>query len=240
MVYAIIAVVTLVVLGGLAWVILKSGGGSGTSSGGSISRGGTIDTNPKKRPKSKSATSTSSSTTQGGQRRNWVIAQDGDISGQTYHMGNRTVTIGRKPTNFIQVGDSEVSRVHCQLRPAGARAELVDMNSSSGTFLDGEKLTPNTPYSLENGAIFKVGNTTFEYQMVGDFEENYGVTTAKATGEKFETSTKLQGGSEWREALLEELNKADGNPRVAAESMGIETEVFMQMMQQADIGSEDV
>jgi pSer/pThr/pTyr-binding forkhead associated (FHA) protein len=113
------------------------------------------------------------------------------------------------------------------------------MNSSSGTFLEGEKLTPNTPYSLESGSVFTVGDTSFEYQMVGDFEENYGVTTAKATGEKFETSTKLQGGSEWREALQEELNKANGNPRVAAENMGIETDVFMQMMQQANIGSDD-
>lgn len=226
--YAILILASVAVIAVLSWLILRGGSSDATGAG-----------NPSKF-KRQAREAKPDTPDQLKQKRNWIVGRSEDVDGQTFHMGQRTVTIGRKPTNFIQVGDSKVSRIHCQLRPAGPRAELVDMNSSSGTYLDGEKIQSNKPYRLENGSRFQIGDVEFEYRMSGDFEENYGVTTAKATGQKFETSTKLGGGAEWHDAIVKELNKANGNPQQAADNMGIELEVFMEMMQQADIDPENV
>ena len=221
--YALIIFGAVAVIGILSWLILSGGSPDATGAG------------SRKQPTGPPGEAQGGGT----QKRNWVIGKSDGVEGKTFHMGQRTVTIGRKPTNFVQVADSKVSRIHCQLRPAGPRAELVDMNSSSGTFLDGEKLDPNEPYPLEDGSRFTVGDTEFEYRMTGDFEENYGVTAAKVTGQKFETSTKLGGGAEWRDAIIEQLEQAEGNPQVAAENMGVEIDVLMQMMDQADVDPGD-
>jgi len=174
------------------------------------------------------------------QKRNWLLGQSGEVEGKPFHVGDRTVTIGRKPTNFIQLGDSEVSRIHAQLRPAGIRSAIVDMNSSTGTYLNGQKLSPREPQPLEDGDHIKIAGIDFEYKMTGDFEENYGLSAAKATGRKFETSTKTTGGAEWRDTILEKLQETGGDPEKAAELMGVETEVFIQMMHQANVSPDDV
>ncbi len=224
--YVAVIAGTVLLIALLSWVILR--GGNSSSSG----RGTT------KRRRSRPGGASGES--QASQKRNWLVGKDGEVEGKTFHVGSRTVTIGRKPTNFIQIGDSEVSRIHAQLRPAGARAALVDMNSSTGTYHNGDKLQPNDPQPLEEGDTFKIGSVTFEYRITGDFEQNHGVSSVKATGQKFETSTKMTGGSEWRDTILQQLEDADGDPKVAAENMGIDTEVFIEMMKQANVSPDDV
>ncbi|MFB6374004.1 MAG: FHA domain-containing protein [Bradymonadaceae bacterium] len=230
--YVYIIVGTIVVIAFLSWLILRGGSAEGRpvgqrerdtqSMGGGAGRaeGGEVG--------------------ESGQKRNWLIGQSGEVEDKTFHVGDRTVTIGRKPTNFIQLGDSEVSRVHAQLRPAGARCAIVDMNSSTGTYLNGQKLSSREPQPLEGGDTIKIAGIDFKYEMTGNYEENFGVSSAKATGRKFETSTKMTGGAEWRDTILEKLQETGGDPKAAAELMGMETEVFIQMMEQANVSPDDV
>lgn len=176
-----------------------------------------------------------------GRRRNWLVGVDGSVDGKPFHVGRRTVTIGRKPSNFVQIGDQEVSRIHCQIRaPGSGRPELVDMNSSSGTFLNGEKLRPNEPYALEDGDRIEIGSAAFRYELVADYDRNFGVTSAKSAGQKFETSTKIDSGTDWRESIEDEIDRADGDLKQAAENMGVEIDVFLKMMEQAGMNPEDV
>lgn len=233
--YAAVIVGTIVIIALLSWLILREGDSS--SSGVNKSKRAGRASGPSS---ATSAGGGEGSSTQNQQKRNWLVGKSGEVEGKTFHVGSRTVTIGRKPTNFIQIGDSEVSRIHAQLRPAGARAALVDMNSSTGTYLNGEEIAPNETYPLEKGDTFEIGSVTFEYRMTGDFEENHGVSSVKATGQKFETSTKMTGGAEWRDTILQQLEEADGDPKAAAEKMGIDTEVFIEMMKQANVSPDDV
>jgi len=231
--YAAVIVGTIVIIALLSWLILRGGGSnsSGVNKSNRTSRSSGTG---------RATSAGEGSSSQNQQKRNWLVGKSGEVDGKTFHVGSRTVTIGRKPTNFIQIGDSEVSRIHAQLRPAGARAALVDMNSSTGTYLNGEEITPNETYPLEEGDTFKIGSVTFEYRMTGDFEQNHGVSSVKATGQKFETSTKMTGGAEWRDTILERLEEADGDPKAAAEKMEIDTEVFIEMMKQANVSPDDV
>lgn len=52
-----------------------------------------------------------------GRSLNRLVGKAGAVAGQTFHIGYRTVTIGRGTTNFIQVTDEDASRKPCQLTP---------------------------------------------------------------------------------------------------------------------------
>ncbi|HWY55011.1 MAG TPA: cyclic nucleotide-binding domain-containing protein, partial [Terriglobales bacterium] len=49
-------------------------------------------------------------------------------------------TIGRKPDRDLVITDARVSRDHAEIKAEGAEFVLVDSGSSSGTFVNGEKV----------------------------------------------------------------------------------------------------
>jgi pSer/pThr/pTyr-binding forkhead associated (FHA) protein len=50
-----------------------------------------------------------------------------------------------------------VSRRHALVRAVGERYVLIDLNSSNGTWLNGQLLIPTKPYDLPNGAVVQLG-----------------------------------------------------------------------------------
>src|SRR5688572_7032264 len=52
-----------------------------------------------------------------------------------------TVRIGRAETNGIVLNDDVVSSEHLELRKNGDGWEIVDLDSTNGTFIDGERVT---------------------------------------------------------------------------------------------------
>lgn len=58
---------------------------------------------------------------------------------------------------------SDVSRRHCRIEVQGGHVRLTDLGSTCGTYLRGEKLTPNVPVLLHKGDTFALGkrNHTF-------------------------------------------------------------------------------
>src|ERR1700757_3436488 len=50
------------------------------------------------------------------------------------------ITIGRKPDKDLVITDARVSRDHAVIQAEGADFVLVDVGSSSGTFVNGEKV----------------------------------------------------------------------------------------------------
>lgn len=53
--------------------------------------------------------------------------------------------------------DRGVSRRHCQLELKNGRIELTDLDSTNGTFVNGEKLQPNQPHILKKGEEIILG-----------------------------------------------------------------------------------
>jgi hypothetical protein len=62
------------------------------------------------------------------------------------------ITIGRSPDSDIILYNKLVSKNHAYLRPTPTdeTCSLVDTGSTNGTFLNGEKITPNAKYHLSN------------------------------------------------------------------------------------------
>jgi hypothetical protein len=82
-----------------------------------------------------------------------------------YELGTEIVTIGRSSTNKLVINDGLVSGRHLQVVPRGAEYLLIDVGSSNGTRLNGQRLTPQTPQPLLNGDIIMIGNTTLTVEL---------------------------------------------------------------------------
>jgi len=71
--------------------------------------------------------------------------------------------IGRTEDNQLIVNDGLVSGHHAQIMPQGSCYELVDLNSTNGTFLNGQRLTPYVAHPLNNGDTLRFGGTLFSF-----------------------------------------------------------------------------
>lgn len=59
----------------------------------------------------------------------------------THELTEAKITLGRAPDNLIQVHDSSVSSRHAHLLLVGDRYQLVDLDSTNGTRVNGEMVT---------------------------------------------------------------------------------------------------
>lgn len=50
-----------------------------------------------------------------------------------------------------------VSREHARLEVKGGKLFLIDLNSTNGTYIDGERIQPMQPYEVRSGDEFLVG-----------------------------------------------------------------------------------
>jgi len=88
------------------------------------------------------------------------------IGGQVVEVGADEQTIGREQTCNVVVADSEISREHVSVRllPDG-RAELRDLGSSNGTFVNGVRIQGSV--ALAGGEQVRIGQTDIEVVSAG-------------------------------------------------------------------------
>ena len=71
-----------------------------------------------------------------------LIAEAGPIEGRVIELTTAEMVIGRSGETDIVVEDASLSRRHCRIRRAGPdRIELEDLNSSNGTWVNGQRIT---------------------------------------------------------------------------------------------------
>lgn len=80
----------------------------------------------------------------------------GRDQGRRFEMDQSTLSLGRDASSSIQLNDTEVSRRHAEIRTTDAGVEVVDLNSSNGTFVNGERV-PHAP--LSSGDRLQIGRT---------------------------------------------------------------------------------
>jgi FHA domain/TIR domain len=77
---------------------------------------------------------------------------------------NSVLRIGRSPNSGLFINHATVSRHHAEIRPDGSGYSLVDLGSTSGTFVNGERLVPQTPRMLRSGDELQVGSFSLTYE----------------------------------------------------------------------------
>ena len=80
----------------------------------------------------------------------------GSDQGRRYDLDDDAISLGRDTDNSIQLHDSEVSRHHAEVRNDEAGFLLVDLNSSNGSFVNGNQITEQ---QLVNGDRIQLGRT---------------------------------------------------------------------------------
>lgn len=161
---------------------------------------------PSLSPGGKDSTNSSEISTK---KQNWLEGKAGEVQGKTYHIGQRSVTIGRAPTNFVQIMDTAVSRFHIRLTPVGQGLELQDMNSSIGTKVNGK---PVNKAQLKHGDSFQIGDAVFLYHKEASFDVNESLVGRKAIGGNAIKPTMMEeDGSMLEHIVMNALDEYDGD-----------------------------
>ena len=75
---------------------------------------------------------------------------------------SKSATIGRRNTNDLIISDKAVSGNHCELTFVDGKVYIEDMNSTNGTFIDGERISRK---ELKNGYIIILGKMSFKVNI---------------------------------------------------------------------------
>jgi len=93
-----------------------------------------------------------------------LIVQLGSDVVQTEDLREPVITIGRLPENTIVLAGPQVSGRHAQIRSDAQGIVLVDLGSSTGTFVDGVRLQPQQPHTLADGSQIQIGLYLLTYR----------------------------------------------------------------------------
>ena len=89
-----------------------------------------------------------------------------EIEGTRYAINSASAVIGRSPEADITVADPGMSRQHLQINVTGDRVTAVDLGSTNGFYVNGQK-AQNT-VDLRHGDIITAGRTTILFRLAPD------------------------------------------------------------------------
>lgn len=85
-----------------------------------------------------------------------LVVRQGPIPGQIFELSRNEIYIGRDISNDFVINDAEVSRKHAKLTLEGDRYKIEDLDSTNGTYIDGQRLIG--PHVLAIGEIIMFGD----------------------------------------------------------------------------------
>ncbi|MBX3065043.1 MAG: FHA domain-containing protein, partial [Anaerolineae bacterium] len=82
---------------------------------------------------------------------------------ESYRLEKAVVAIGRSSGNDVVLDTTSVSRYHISLNHQNDQVFLQDLDSANGTYVDGERATPNEPILLHGGEEILIGDLRLIY-----------------------------------------------------------------------------
>jgi pSer/pThr/pTyr-binding forkhead associated (FHA) protein len=102
-------------------------------------------------------------------------------TGEKYRLRSGQNRIGRGEDTDLQVQSGDVSRHHAVIAWEGDQARVMDMGSTNGTFLNGEKLAPYEYLPLKSGDRLDLGTGEDAVRLVFEDEAQSQAVGAAAT-----------------------------------------------------------
>ncbi len=81
------------------------------------------------------------------------------FEGQEHKLQVGNNSLGRATENTIVITDPHISRHHAEISCQTARANIIDLGSANGTFVNGRRLQVRLPYPLQTGDEVRLGKT---------------------------------------------------------------------------------
>ncbi|MEW5870558.1 MAG: FHA domain-containing protein [Chloroflexota bacterium] len=88
----------------------------------------------------------------------WLVDM---TNNRRYDLCEDTTRIGRGSDNDIVISDPAISRIHSQIREINGHCTLSDLDSRTGTLLNGKRI--RTPQALQNGDKITIGDTVLQF-----------------------------------------------------------------------------
>jgi hypothetical protein len=95
-----------------------------------------------------------------------------------FNLNGGVVNIGRRPDNHLVIDDARISRLHAQLRLVRGRYMLFDLESTGGTFINGERIRQHT---LRPGDVISLAGVPLVY---GQDDDSAGSDTQQLVGDR--------------------------------------------------------
>jgi len=92
-----------------------------------------------------------------------VILNQG-MTGRSHDLKVDTTTIGRVDDNTFPISEASVSSHHCEVLLRGAEVLVRDLNSTNGTYINGEKITESV---LKPGQTLRLGQIELRLEAEG-------------------------------------------------------------------------
>ncbi|HEY6970828.1 MAG TPA: FHA domain-containing protein [Candidatus Angelobacter sp.] len=91
----------------------------------------------------------------------WLRVLSGPLQGKEFSFNRTPIRLGSSPKNEIYLfKDSKIDPIHAEINKLRDAYEIVDNNSSSGTFVNGRRVQRER---LVDGVQIKIGNSEFAY-----------------------------------------------------------------------------
>jgi len=91
-----------------------------------------------------------------------VVLSEG-LTGRSHELKAEKTTVGRVEDNTFQIPDASVSSHHCEIILKGSDVVIRDLNSTNGTFINGQQITEA---ALKPSQILRLGQV--EVRLEGD------------------------------------------------------------------------
>jgi len=92
-----------------------------------------------------------------------LVVVNGPTQGKAFPLVNRETIIGRSNRADIQLDTKAISTEHAKVVSSNGKHALIDLGSTNGTFLNGQRLNPNDPAVLNTGDSIQVAETVLAY-----------------------------------------------------------------------------
>src|SRR5439155_1647122 len=83
-----------------------------------------------------------------------LVLLSAGMTGRTHELKVDKTTIGRVEDNTFQIAEPSVSSHHCEVVLRGADVVVRDLNSTNGTFINGEKVAESV---IKPGQVLRLG-----------------------------------------------------------------------------------
>src|SRR5690242_21189104 len=83
-----------------------------------------------------------------------LVLLSAGMTGRTHELKVDKTTVGRVEDNTFQIAEPSVSSHHCEILLKGSDVVVHDLNSTNGTFINGEKVSESV---LKPGQILRLG-----------------------------------------------------------------------------------
>ena len=83
-----------------------------------------------------------------------LVVLSAGMTGRTQDLKVGKTTIGRVEDNTFQIAEPSVSSHHCEVVLRGSEVVVRDLNSTNGTYINGEKITERV---IKPGQILRLG-----------------------------------------------------------------------------------